>query len=217
MTNTIRIVGFDLDQTLYPKSPKIDEAIQKYIYERISQHQGCTLAEAERRFKEHYPSLSGSKTLEKLKIPNAREIVQEALERADIAKFLHPSPEIRELLQGIRKKYGSVSLLTGSDKPIALKKLKALEIPLDLFDFTTFGEPSKSTGEAYVKWIDHFKRVSPTLQPQNFLYIGDRYASDVEIPERMGIQAWLVNNPKEKHPNVRTFTRLLDVRKELLD
>lgn len=214
---TIHVVGFDLDQTLFPKSPDIDEAIQDYLYEEIANQHNVTREEARGMFYAHYPIISGRKTLEKLGIPNPNELMQEALEHADIAKFLHPSPKITRLLEDIRAKYGSVSLLTGSDQVIAHKKLRALEIPAKLFDFTIYGTLSKSTGEAYQAWMNYFTKKNEKLKPDNFLYIGDRYTSDIEVPKKMGIQAWLVNNEKEKYPNTKTFENLLDIRDELLN
>ena len=86
----IKAIGFDLDQTLYPKSPEVDEAIQGYIYKRIAEVKGCSLAEGERLFKQHYPNLSGRETMIELGIPRAAEIVQEALENADLTPFLKP-------------------------------------------------------------------------------------------------------------------------------
>lgn len=214
---TIKIIGFDLDQTLYPKSPEIDETIQAYIYTRIAAHKGCSIEEARALFYTHHPTLSGRKTLEKLGIPNATDVVQEALERADIAKFLHPNPNVIHLLRDLRSRYGSLSLITGSDKSIAEKKLHSLQIPSTLFDFVVYGNVSKSTGEAYQEWLSHFQKRDPKLTPGNFLYVGDRYSSDVEVPEKLGIQCWLVNNEKQKYPHTKTFDKLLDIRDELLN
>ena len=48
----IKVIGFDLDQTLYPKSPEIDEAIQIYLYQKIAEHLGISIEVAENKFKE---------------------------------------------------------------------------------------------------------------------------------------------------------------------
>lgn len=212
----IRILGFDLDQTLYPKSPEIDEAIQSYLYERIAQHRDVSLEEARGLFRQYYPQFSGSKTLEKLGVQGGHDLVQEALEKADIARFLHPSPEIEQMLQRLRKKYGSLTLITGSEEKVALKKFEKIEISPDLFEYKIMGNKSKFTGEAYLDWLDYFKHRNPSLEPKNFLYIGDRYSSDVEVPQRMGIEGWLVNVSTSK-PELQTkqFASVLDIEKEL--
>lgn len=206
----IKVVGFDLDQTLYPKSPEIDEAIQGYLYKKITEHKGCSLTEAEKLFKDLYKDgrgISGSKTLIELGLPRAKELVQEALEKADIDKFLKPDRRIPELLKKIRNKYGNIDLLTGSDKENCFKKLKKLSIPAWLFsNIITANDASKSDGEAYKLWFSLY----PDLKSENFLYVGDRVSSDYEIPKSFGISAILVNI-KEKDasvdcPQIKTVT-----------
>lgn len=159
-TTDIRIIGFDLDQTLYPKSFEIDLAIQAYIYEKISRKKGCSFERAKKLFLSYYPELSGSKTLIKLGFQEkkAGQIVQKALDKADITSFLEPDPMVVKLLKDIKRKYGSLSLITGSSKKLSLEKLKKLGIPQELFDFTIFGEHSKFEGSAYKEWFGHFKK-----------------------------------------------------------
>lgn len=191
--NTIKVIGFDLDQTLFPKSPEIDEAIQKYIYEKIAEFKGISINEAAENFRSYYQDgqgLSGTQTIQALGIPNASEIIQEALERADIAKFLHASKEVTSMLEALKNTYQAVDLITGSTHTTAQQKLSKLEIPFSLFHKAILGEEaSKSTGEAYKMWMSFY----PHLQPQEFLYIGDRVRSDYEVPKEFGIHSILVN------------------------
>lgn len=188
----IKVIGFDLDQTLYPKSPKIDEAIQSYIYEKIASHKGCDLDEARKLFSDLYQGgkgLTGSQTLTALGIPTPKEIVQEALENADIAEFLTPDAEVLALVMDLKKRYEHVDLITGSILPIAKNKLSKLALPINLFDQVITGEIAKSDGSAYVEWMKRY----PDLKPEQFLYIGDRERSDYQVPKELGIRAILVN------------------------
>lgn len=215
-TNT-KVIGFDLDQTLYPKSPEIDHEIQKYIYQKISNFKNISIGEANKLFNKYYPNIigSGSKTLIKLGFPyeESKNIVQEALESADIAKFLIPNHENLKLLQDIKEKFGSLSLITGSNRNITEKKLKALGIPLKLFDCLITTELSKSDGTAFRQWLKHFKSINPSLESHNFLYIGDRKISDSDVPNSLGIKSILVNI-KEKDPelNISQLKSLLDLK-----
>lgn len=188
----IKVIGFDLDQTLYPKSPKIDEAIQSYIYEKIAKHKSCSLAHARTLFTDLYQGgkgLTGSQSLLALEIPNPKEIVQEALENADIAEFLAPDSEVLDLLLRLKNHYQHIDLITGSISAIAKNKLAKLAIPMTIFDEIITGEIAKSDGSAYREWL---KR-RPNLKPQQFLYIGDREKSDYWVPNELGIRAMLVN------------------------
>jgi len=190
----IKVIGLDMDQTLHPKSSEIDEAIQIYIYQKIARHKNCSLNEAEKLFKDLYKEgrgLGGSRTLIKLGIPNAKEVVQEALENADIAKFLQPNPEVFQLLQDLKKKYHNIDLITGSNKKNTITKLSKLAIPISVFSHTVTGSDnvSKSDGQAYELWMSFYKN----FKPEQFLYIGDRVSSDYVVPKKMGIETILVN------------------------
>lgn len=188
----IRVVGFDLDQTLYPKSPLIDERIQEYLYEKIAEYRTVTRAEAIVLFKERYQGgagMSGSETIADLGLANPSELIQEALEYADIASVLTPDRETNHLLSDVRKAYGNMDLITGSNLDQTKKKLAALQIPLELFSHIISADDSKkSTGNSYRAWLALY----PHLVPSQFLYIGDRTRSDHEVPSALGIRTALV-------------------------
>lgn len=209
----VKVIGFDLDQTLYPKSEEIDLAIQSYIWKRIAEKLGWSLEKAGSYFKERYPKLSASQILIGLGFSEeeAKDIVQEALENAEISEFLKPNPEVRKLLEGLKGRY-KLSLITSNSKENAERKLRKLEIPLNLFDFCVFAEYSKSSGEAFKVWFEHFKKAEPSLKPENFLYVGDNYFRDAKVPLSLGMKAALVN-VKKKDPElgIPQFYSLLDI------
>ncbi|MBI4132417.1 MAG: HAD family hydrolase [Candidatus Sungbacteria bacterium] len=190
--DVIRVIGFDLDQTLYPKSPAVDAAIQQYILEKIAGYRKCTLAEADALFRGLYRGgrgLSGSQSLTALGIPNGKEIVQEALERANIADTLSPDQQVIDFLSDLKTRYEGLDLITGSNRANTEKKLRALAIPVGLFlHCITDDDASKSDGSAYQRWLSYY-----SLLPEQFLYIGDRVMSDYEIPKKLGIHSMLVN------------------------
>ncbi len=189
------MIGFDLDQTLYPKSPEIDSAIQGYLYEKISRLRNVSIDEAEKLFNDLYKQgkgLSGRRTLIALGFGEeyARNAVQEALENAPIAGFLKPDPEVLDLLQKIQEKYKNLDLITGSNTKNASTKLAHLGIPEEIFaNMITTEQGSKSNLSAFHLWFSYY----PDLKAENFLYIGDRISSDYEKPRELGIQSILVN------------------------
>ncbi len=214
----IKAIGFDLDQTLYPKSPEIDDAIQQYIFERIAEHKGCSREEGKRLFQSHYPKISGRETLKLLGLPNPADVIQEALERADIAKFLKPDPAVIEFLEKIRSIFRHVALITGSHESNAKQKLAKLGIPLGVFDFFAFGDKSsKRGGGAFKEWRDAVQEDDPLIKPSEFLYVGDRPMSDVEPVLALGMKAVLVNvKKKDDSVKVEQFASLLDLKSYLL-
>lgn len=192
----IRVIGFDLDQTLYPKSAAIDEAIQSYLYEKIAAHRKVSRKSAKKLFTDlyrHGSGMSGSQTMEALGLPDGRRLVQEALERADIAASLLPDEEANAMLEELRKKFEGFDVITGSNHNQLQKKLAAISIPEQLFNNVITDEDGpKSDGSAFKIWLSRY----PHLSSEQFLYIGDRVSTDYEVPKSFGIRAVLVNQEK---------------------
>lgn len=188
----IRVIGFDLDQTLYPKSPLIDEKIQGYLYQKIAEHRDVSLEEASRLFNERYlhgAGMSGGQTLRDLGLANGSELVQEALEHADIASVIMPDPKLNTFLIRLTEKYEGVDLITGSNKRQTDLKLAALAISPKIFsNIITADDSSKSDGESYHRWLALYSHLSP----KQFLYIGDRRRTDHDVPAALGIHTALV-------------------------
>ena len=197
----IKVIGFDLDQTLYPKSPEIDEAIQIYLYQKIAEHLGISIEVAENKFKELYregKGMSGGKAMKTLGLENGSDLVQEALENAKIEKFLVPDQKTIDLLKRLKNKYAHLDIITGSNKEVTDKKMSKLSIDSGIFEHViTATDGSKRNLAAYKIWMNLY----PDLKPENFLYIGDRVASDHDVPKQIGIRSILVNQ-KNVDPEV---------------
>jgi len=194
---SIEVIGFDLDNTLYPVTPEIDEVIQNYIHEQSAAILGIDFDEAKRRFDSYYrggQGLSGGKTLAAMGVQSERDIVQDALERADVASTLSPDPELVQFIDDLSQSFRSVDLLTGSSAEQTYAKIKALGLIATQFGLIiTADDLSKSTGEAYQAWLDHYHGLSAA----SFLYVGDRKRVDSDIPAELGIATALVNTTAE--------------------
>lgn len=197
----VRRIGFDLDQTLYPKSPEIDAVIQRYIHHVIATRKGISVVQAKSLFDDHYPAVSGRKALLALGFSDAAEIVQEALERADITPFLKRDAKVLRLLTDLRQRFGPLALITGSPKGVVEKKLNALGIKGSLFSCIITGEVSKSDGSAYRRWLESERDRDESLRFNHLLYIGDRASTDAEVPLSLGMRAILVRVP-ERDPRI---------------
>lgn len=188
----INVIGFDLDHTLYRGSKEMDQVIQEYIFKKIQAHYACSFEDARKMFNDLYKEgrgLSGRKTLLALNIPNAGEIIQEALENADVAQAIKYDPEVIRILHDLKQRYNNIDLITGSGKEQTLKKLTALGIPEHFFSHYITDEVAfKGDGSAYEHWINLY-----SLPPETFLYIGDRLEVDHVIPKAFGIETILVN------------------------
>lgn len=196
----IKVIGFDLDHTLYRGSKETNRVIQEYIFAKIAVHLKVGAEEAGKMFGELYQDgkgLSGRKTLIELGIPNAGEIIQEALERADIASTLSEDPGLLALLKRLKERYLYLDIVTGSSLKQTLQKLAALGVPESMFSNCITDEVAvKSDGDAYRHWLGLYD-----YPAESFLYVGDRPDTDGRIPAALGIQIILVN-VKEKDPSL---------------
>lgn len=211
----IKVIGFDLDQTLYKKSPEIDDLIQDYIYIKIAEHKMCTKDEAKKLFTDLYQEgrgLSGSKSLAVLGVENPKNVVQEALEKADLSSVLVADDEVISLLGKIKEKYGNMDIITGSNSLNTHKKLSLLNIDKDIFrNIITKDDASKSDGSAYKLWLSKY-----LFNSEEFLYIGDRVSSDYDMPKQLDINTILINVSEDKEIECLQLTSFLELEKILL-
>jgi FMN phosphatase YigB (HAD superfamily) len=188
----IEVVGFDLDNTLYPVTDAMNDEIQHYIYGHIAEELGTDIETAEALFHQHYKhghGLSGGASLRALGV-SSEGVVQRALEEADIAQHLEPDGETLRLLDDLLRRYHSVDLLTGSDIDQTRRKLGALAIPPEVFGVIITGDMAeKGNGDAFRMWLGRYDR----LQPAQLVNVGDRPQLDHIAPMRLGIRSILVN------------------------
>lgn len=190
----VRVIGFDLDNTLYPATPDIQKRIRGLIYKKVAGELGIKEEKARELFEQFYNSEgnpyshSGGRTIREIarvygrKIE--RDIVQQALEEADILDLIERNPKLVEMLWTLEPRYG-IDLITGSARKLALAKLERLGVEPDVFDYmlTTEENGSKTTGEAYRQWIKMRK-----FPPKDLVYVGDNKVQDVEVPKKLGIR-----------------------------
>src|SRR5258706_814226 len=107
----IEVVGHDLDNHLYVQDPEVDLVIQGYIFRECAELLGISVEEAEHQFDKYYQGgkgLSGGKTIAAMGVSTpGRDIVQEALEYADVASVLKIDPYVVELINQQRRRYRS--------------------------------------------------------------------------------------------------------------
>lgn len=194
----IKVVGFDLDGTLYPTTPEIQERIRGKIAEKIAAACGIDVKKARIVFDEKYERfLSGSKTLDEIGREygadfSNREVVQEAVEEANILDLIDENPRLVGMLQRLSG-HRELDLLTSSEENLALQKLGRIGLSRYFFRFfLTKKQGSKTTGEKYKLWLS--KRVFVPFAPEEHLYVGDNERQDVDIPGALGIRTCVIGN-----------------------
>jgi FMN phosphatase YigB (HAD superfamily) len=208
--DNIKVIGFDLDGTLYNYTPEIQKKMRGKIYEKLVSTLDLDIEKAEELFEEKYSLLhSGSRSVNQIaesygKEVNGSNLVQEALQEADFLYLLDPNPKVYDMLIKLRNRK-KLDLLTGSAGAFALKKLAKLGINWFVFDYILAGEDgSKSSGEMYEKWLNFYKKLSP----KNFLYVGDNPKQDIEVPKKLGVQTCHLGNDSNADYNIKNILEL---------
>ncbi|MDP2946493.1 MAG: HAD hydrolase-like protein [Nanoarchaeota archaeon] len=195
----IKVIGFDLDGTLYENDERIQKRVRKKIYEKVSEICGIPIEKSRKLFEKFYTETSrGSAAIAKItdfygrKI-GERDVVQEALEEADTSDLITKNYRLVDMLDRISKSR-SIDLLTSSTEINANRKLELLGIFHNAFEYVLTSEDgSKSNGEKYQKWM----RLR-NLWPTEHLYVGDNKKQDIDVPKSLGIRTCFIG----KYSNV---------------
>ena len=197
MLNNVKVIGFDLDNTLYPATPEIQKKIRTVIYRKISNEFNIPYEKSlelfEKFYSEHLSGTESIKSIENLlshSIYN-KNIIQEAVEEADFLDLIKEDNSLREMLLRLKSKR-DIDLITGSHYSLVIKKLGKIGIQ-DLFRYVfTKEDGKKPSGELYKKWI-----TLTELPPSKLLYAGDNQRQDIDIPKNLGIKTCILGNYKD--------------------
>ena len=122
-------------------------------------------------------------------ILNGGELVQEALENADILSALQPDEILRDILRACDEHY-VLFLITGSPETAANKKLVALGIDNALFRIRLYAgaEVQRHDGSAFEPVA---RELGTSLD--RLLFVGDREKVDILPAKACGVSTAIVN------------------------
>ena len=204
-------VGFDLDDTLYTQTPAIRQTIHAHIMARVSADLHISLQETEQTYQRLYPAYqSARRTLEALGISEPQQLVQDALEHADIAGSLQTDDRLVSLLRNLQTSY-RLFLITGSEQQASHRKLDALGIPLHFFSVCLYAgaEHRRHDGTAFI-----YVAQKLGLPLHRMLFVGDREKVDILPAKQLGVKTAIVNAQSE-HADYQLET-IYDLEKILL-
>ncbi|MBX4196173.1 HAD family hydrolase [Candidatus Pacearchaeota archaeon] len=190
--NNLRALGFDLDKTLYKPNDEIDKKIQDYACEQASKYLGSPYISVREKFAEQLQALnSGRRAIMSLGVPEeeARGMIQEGLENADISSTLERDERLASLIEKASRRYKTF-LITGSRESLSDKKLEALGINKNLFYPQLYSgvEHKRENGAA-------FRYVSDILgiPLEEMMFVGDRESVDIIPANALGMKTAIVN------------------------
>ncbi len=211
----IKLVGFDLDSTLYQNNPKIDERISLEIAKKVLEYKPelLNLGNAKRLCDNLYAEVgSRTQSLRNLSFPNAGEMINECISRADITDLIKPDDKIAKLLDKIHENYKTF-LITSAITNQAIPRLKKLGIEEKVFDYAIFGDSALPNKKLDGSIFSYFLNMSG-YSAQEHVYIGDNLKTDILPPRSLGMKTIAVGkNLKEADFSVE---RIYDIENLLL-
>lgn len=193
--SSIKAVGFDLDQTLYPNSVQIQQLVRGEIYRYISSSLGISVDESQRRFDAAYAQFEGGgRAFESLGITESSERLRDCVVLADVSRILQPDLVLEQMLDRIGRDYFTF-LITESRRDDAIKKLHALGLCPSLFKFTAYWDNTTARKHTGTIYPDIFRLTG--LRPEEHLYCGDKLNDDILPAKKVGLQTVLVGSKNE--------------------
>lgn len=185
--NAIKLVGFDLDQTLYEESPETHLAYREALYRMLGEHLGVSSDEAQRLFIEGYEKLaSGTETVRALGIKDPEKFSALVSNAANQHLFLKRDQKLIELFRYLKGRY-LLFLITAGGEKSSYQKLERLGLsPENDFIYKIFGDSEhggKTIGRGFMRILDLSGR-----NPEEHLYVGDREAADILPAKKAGMR-----------------------------
>ncbi len=197
----IKAVGFDLDNTLYVQTPEVHASIQNHIARRAAELLGRDYDAVKREFDAHYAELhSAGQSLREMGIANCgvdpRDIVQEALEQADVASVLSRDDRLVAMFDRLDQVL-PLFLITTSGRVIAHRKLYAIGIEPIRFRVALYAEEAnrgleRRDGTAFCHVAQELG-----VRLDEMLFVGDREKTDITPAAELGMKTAIVNARSE--------------------
>lgn len=206
------LIIFDMDGTLYQRSPEFDSVFPEAMIKLLSEKTGKAKEEVKIEFDKNREKLSRiingqptyTLTLLYYYDVDLNDYIDYVNEMADIESYLKSDKKTVETIRKICENY-KVVLFTTNNEKTAERILRAIDLdeffPQDrriTVDTFLYSEVSKKEIVEYVKpGLKGFKYVLSKFNanPERTLMIGDSIASDIQPAEKLKIRTYHVENP----------------------
>lgn len=193
--NNIKAVGFDLDQTLYPPTKKIDDILRQEIAKKILEKKPRlkTIKKVRDIYEKKYNEIgSWTRILDQLGVLNPKEVMYNCSTNVNILKFIKRDEKLIKIIKSINLRYYTF-LITSSPEDFSILKLKKIGLEEDFFKYTIFGDSKGFTTKTDPSTFKKFLERSHYL-PEEHVYIGDSLKADILPANSLGMKTIAVGN-----------------------
>lgn len=210
----LKAVVFDVDGTLY-RSDSYVKHLRKTMVEVLAHLLGVGFDEAYRRLREVKARVrTFSLSVEVLGI-DRRTFYNLVADRVEACKYIPRRPELKTMLRELHALGLKVGCHTNSGRRLAEKVLECLGLGLKDFDVCVTSEDAapKPLEGGYLLFLSRLG-----LNPDEVLYVGDRWSVEVEPAKKLGMLTALVASRPRGEPDLylRDVVELPDILRSLL-
>lgn len=185
----IKILGWDLDGTLYPSDSRIEHLIKQKQLEVVAANLNIEIKEAEIKYKNLLAEIgSNTKTLNTLGIDGTKFFL-DFWDQIDLKEYISNDPQIQQMFKELsNKKHFIISNSNRIDQ--IERKLKLVGIDSSIFDLivdTVKIGKMKPDPDSFHQAIAFFG-----VKPEEILYIGDRDETDIKGAKAVGMKTCYV-------------------------
>lgn len=184
MHRRIEAVVFDIDGTFY-RSESYEIHLRDEIHRLVAEILDLELNKAVKEL-ENIKKITRTVTLSiELMGIDRREFYEKLSEKVNPRLHITPRPDVRRLLEKLKKnKNLKIACHTNSGRPLLVKVLDALEIPLAYFDVVVTSDvaPPKPLRDGYMLLS---KLLNTSFD--KIMYVGDRWDVEVRVAKLLGM------------------------------
>lgn len=188
MLENIKVIGWDVDQTLYKDTKKSKSYFNNEIYKKVAKRYNVSLKKAKEIYTKKYKEIgSNTKAFIELDI-GGKEGILEMLANTDYKKFLTKDKKLIQMFERL-KSYRHIITTNNTHKGVT-NILNTLGVPKETFEAIITAEDtinSKPHPESFEKILE-----LTGAKPEECVYIGDRDEMDIIPAKQLGMKTILV-------------------------
>lgn len=189
----IKVVGWDLDGTLYPSTKELEETIEQAKYELVASDLKLDLEEAREKFDLIYKEVgSNTRVLEELGMVGV-DFFTRLWDEIDLKHFIERNEETVSVINNINELGIRQFILSNANRIDQIeKKLGLVGIESRVFEYlgsTVEIGSHKPDPKPFLVCIEKM-----AVEPDEILFCGDRVSTDIEGAISVGMRSCLVGS-----------------------
>ena len=207
---TLKVIGWDVDGTLYQADSALSQEIDRLKIARVAEKLGCSIRKATEQFQQMLTKLkSNTKTLDALGIDGQAFFIS-VWDEIDLSQHIHPNPTLVQAF--LHEKRYKFAILSNSNTPAQVeRKLQLIGLAPAMFSkiltSTDIGA-NKPDPQAFLAFV-----ACVGAQAKEILYVGDREDVDIIPAHKLGLRTGIVYGKSEivdisAHDPVDLLTKL---------